>query len=120
MVHQPGQAVFRSILPEDIDWKPFPAFIGTEMVVARGTQGYDLLTTGRSRLLAELPISLQFQGGAKHSAIAFAHASEAGKLDALPRLEALQNSTGLRCRRERACLSLLDGNTLRHRRRLAS
>ena len=24
--HQPGQATFRSILPEDIDWKPFPAF----------------------------------------------------------------------------------------------
>jgi quercetin dioxygenase-like cupin family protein len=24
--HQPGQAVFRSILPEDIVWKPFPAF----------------------------------------------------------------------------------------------
>jgi hypothetical protein len=24
--HQPGEAVFRSILPEDIDWKPFPAF----------------------------------------------------------------------------------------------
>jgi quercetin dioxygenase-like cupin family protein len=24
--HQPGQAVFRSILPEDIDWQPFPAF----------------------------------------------------------------------------------------------
>jgi len=24
--HQPGQAVFGSILPEDIDWKPFPAF----------------------------------------------------------------------------------------------
>ncbi len=24
--HQPGQADFRSILPEDIDWKPFPAF----------------------------------------------------------------------------------------------
>ena len=24
--HQPGQSVFRSILPEDIDWKPFPAF----------------------------------------------------------------------------------------------
>jgi hypothetical protein len=24
--HQTGQAVFRSILPEDIDWKPFPAF----------------------------------------------------------------------------------------------
>jgi hypothetical protein len=24
--HQPGQAVFRSVLPEDIDWKLFPAF----------------------------------------------------------------------------------------------
>ena len=24
--HQPGQAVFSSILSEDIDWKPFPAF----------------------------------------------------------------------------------------------
>lgn len=24
--HQPGQTAFRSILPEAIDWKPFPAF----------------------------------------------------------------------------------------------
>jgi quercetin dioxygenase-like cupin family protein len=24
--HQPGQSVFRSILSEDIEWKPFPAF----------------------------------------------------------------------------------------------
>jgi quercetin dioxygenase-like cupin family protein len=24
--HQPDQAVFRSVLPEDIVWKPFPAF----------------------------------------------------------------------------------------------
>jgi len=24
--HQPGQAAFRAILPEDIDWKPFSAF----------------------------------------------------------------------------------------------
>jgi hypothetical protein len=24
--HQPGEAVFRSILPEDIDWTPFLAF----------------------------------------------------------------------------------------------
>jgi hypothetical protein len=23
--HQPGEAVFRSVLPEDIEWKPFPA-----------------------------------------------------------------------------------------------
>jgi quercetin dioxygenase-like cupin family protein len=25
-IHQPGEDTFRSILPEDIDWKPFPAF----------------------------------------------------------------------------------------------
>jgi quercetin dioxygenase-like cupin family protein len=24
--HQPGEAVFRSILPEEVDWKPFAAF----------------------------------------------------------------------------------------------
>jgi quercetin dioxygenase-like cupin family protein len=24
--HQPDQAMFRSILPEDVDWRPFPAF----------------------------------------------------------------------------------------------
>ena len=24
--HQPGQAEFKAILPEEIDWKPFPAF----------------------------------------------------------------------------------------------
>ena len=24
--HQPGESTFRSVLPEDIDWKPFPAF----------------------------------------------------------------------------------------------
>ena len=24
--HQPGESVFRSILPEEIEWKPFPAF----------------------------------------------------------------------------------------------
>jgi hypothetical protein len=24
--HQPGQTVFKSVLPEDIDWKPFLAF----------------------------------------------------------------------------------------------
>ena len=25
-IHQPGQSVFRSIRPEDIDWQPFSAF----------------------------------------------------------------------------------------------
>jgi hypothetical protein len=24
--HQPGQAAFRAILPEEIDWEPFAAF----------------------------------------------------------------------------------------------
>ena len=24
--HKPGEAAFKSILPEDLDWKPFPAF----------------------------------------------------------------------------------------------
>jgi quercetin dioxygenase-like cupin family protein len=24
--HMPGEAAFKSILPEDLDWKPFPAF----------------------------------------------------------------------------------------------
>jgi hypothetical protein len=24
--HEPDQAAFRAILPEEIDWKPFPAF----------------------------------------------------------------------------------------------
>jgi hypothetical protein len=24
--HQLGQDVFKTILPEDVDWKPFPAF----------------------------------------------------------------------------------------------
>jgi quercetin dioxygenase-like cupin family protein len=24
--HQPGEAVFKALLPEDIDWRPFPAF----------------------------------------------------------------------------------------------
>jgi quercetin dioxygenase-like cupin family protein len=35
--HQPGQSVFRSILPEDIDWKPFPAFpAGARLAVMVG------------------------------------------------------------------------------------
>jgi hypothetical protein len=24
--HQPGESVFRTILPENLDWQPFPAF----------------------------------------------------------------------------------------------
>ncbi len=26
VIHQPNQATYRSILPEEIDWKPFSAF----------------------------------------------------------------------------------------------
>lgn len=39
--HQPGQAEFRAILSEDIDWKPFPAFPPTArlaVVVGRPTE----------------------------------------------------------------------------------
>jgi quercetin dioxygenase-like cupin family protein len=25
-IHQPGESTFKAILPEDIEWKPFPAF----------------------------------------------------------------------------------------------
>jgi len=35
--HQPDQADFRAILPEDIDWKPFPAFpAGARLAVMVG------------------------------------------------------------------------------------
>ena len=39
--HQPGQDVFKSILSEDIDWKPFPAFpasIRLAVVVGRPSE----------------------------------------------------------------------------------
>jgi len=32
--HQPGQDAFRSILPEDIDWKPYAAFPPTARLAA--------------------------------------------------------------------------------------
>ena len=40
--HQPGQAVFRAILPEEIDWKPFAAFpasVRLAVVVGQPLQG---------------------------------------------------------------------------------
>ena len=36
--HQPGEAVFRSILPEDIVWKPFPAFPPAVRLAVLGRQ----------------------------------------------------------------------------------
>ena len=32
--HQPGQGVFRSILPEEIDWKPYAAFPSSARLAA--------------------------------------------------------------------------------------
>jgi hypothetical protein len=43
--HQPGEAVLRSILPEDIDWKPFPAFpssVRLAVVVGDGFRSLEL------------------------------------------------------------------------------
>ena len=40
-LHQPGQDVFRSVLPDDIDWQPFPAFPPTvrlAVVVGKPTE----------------------------------------------------------------------------------
>src|SRR3954467_5123393 len=35
--HQPDQADFKAILPEDIDWKPFPAFpVGARLAIMVG------------------------------------------------------------------------------------
>jgi hypothetical protein len=36
--HQPGHAGSRSILPEYIDWKPFPASVRLAIVVGDSTQ----------------------------------------------------------------------------------
>jgi len=36
--HQPGQDLFKSVLSEDVDWKPFPAFppsVGLAVIVGR-------------------------------------------------------------------------------------
>jgi quercetin dioxygenase-like cupin family protein len=40
--HQPGQAVFKAILSEDLEWKPFAAFppsVRLAVIVGRPTQG---------------------------------------------------------------------------------
>lgn len=35
--HQPGEAVFRSVLPQDVDWQPFAAFPrGAQLAVVVG------------------------------------------------------------------------------------
>jgi quercetin dioxygenase-like cupin family protein len=45
--HQPGEAAFKSILPEDIDWKPFAAFPASArlaVLVGEPTQSGPYLT----------------------------------------------------------------------------
>jgi hypothetical protein len=36
--HQPGEAIFRPILPEDIDWKPFPPSARLAVLVGEPSQ----------------------------------------------------------------------------------
>jgi hypothetical protein len=49
--HQPGQATFRSSLPEDVDWKPLPAFPpSARLAVLRSSRRPDLLSLLENRL----------------------------------------------------------------------
>ena len=48
--HQPDQANFKAILPEDIDWKPFPAFpAGARLAVMVATPPKPVLMWSGSR-----------------------------------------------------------------------
>ena len=54
--HQPGEAVFKSILPEDVDWKPFPAFppaARLAVLVGEPTQAGPYLDQGQGALWRE-------------------------------------------------------------------
>ena len=49
--HQLGQEIFKSILPEDIDWKPFPAFppsVRLAVVVGQPSAARPLHNQGQS------------------------------------------------------------------------
>ncbi len=46
-IHQPDQAIFRSVRTEDIDWKPFPAFPpSARFVRPRGTPRFHWAKSG--------------------------------------------------------------------------
>ena len=50
--HQPGQEVFKTILSEDIDWKPFPAFPpSVRLAVVVGSPRSRALTQSESKRL---------------------------------------------------------------------
>jgi len=55
--HPPGEAEFRSILPEDIEWKPFPAFppmMRLAVLVGRGDQAWPLRGKGQGAVWREI------------------------------------------------------------------
>jgi hypothetical protein len=69
--HQPDEAVFRSILPEDIDWKPFPAFPpvrlkayppGTVLVLPGDTHHFHWAKSGEyiTQITAIGPLGLEY------------------------------------------------------------
>ena len=50
--HQPGQEAFKTILPEDVDWKAFPAFppsVRLAVVVGQPSQPGALTQSGSRR-----------------------------------------------------------------------
>ena len=62
--HPPGEAEFRSILPEDIEWKPFPAFppmMRLAVLVGRGDQAWPLRHQGQSAV-CYIGLGEQFDG----------------------------------------------------------
>ena len=58
--HQQGEAGFRSVLPEDIDWKPFPAFppaVRLAVMVGEPSKSGECVT----QVTAIGPLGLEYQ-----------------------------------------------------------
>jgi hypothetical protein len=49
--HQPSEAVFRTILPDDIDWKPSAAFPPSVRLEGRGAHAREALVFNFSQSL---------------------------------------------------------------------
>jgi predicted ATPase len=83
--HQPGQAVFRAILPEDIDWKPFPAFPpSVRLAVVVGEPSYTLGVTFYQMLTGHLPFSAADPMGWVHCHIARRPVAPSERLESVP------------------------------------
>jgi len=68
--HQPGQAVFRSVLPEDIDWKQFPAFppsVRLAVVIGEPSEPGPYVIRGQSALGGEADAAPTSGGPSLHS-----------------------------------------------------